>query len=285
MNSSLLSIQQVSQLTGVNPVTLRAWERRYGLLTPERTGKGHRRYRQQDVQRVKMILHWLDKGVAVSRVEALLDNNQRLADQEQEQAHWQELRAQAWQAIEHCQSSKLDVLLGRLLAEYGPAKVIRFFSMPLLSQLASSPLLEAQRFWFEALLQLKWAGRLLSLAPHREQFAWLVIPLGSVLQAQQVAMVVNRPLWCLAAAPSAQSLKVLLARRSGVGLLWVAERQWRLSEGRHYWPEQGGAPMVCWADGMPLQGVPEQITALHCGLEQLPQRLRSLERETLGEIN
>ena len=35
-------IRVVSQRTGVNSVTLRAWERRYGLLKPLRTPKGHR---------------------------------------------------------------------------------------------------------------------------------------------------------------------------------------------------------------------------------------------------
>ena len=38
----LLPIRTVSILTGVHSVTLRAWERRYGLITPQRTPKGHR---------------------------------------------------------------------------------------------------------------------------------------------------------------------------------------------------------------------------------------------------
>ena len=33
----LFPIREVSRLTGVNPVTLRAWERRYGLIQPTRT--------------------------------------------------------------------------------------------------------------------------------------------------------------------------------------------------------------------------------------------------------
>ena len=40
--AGLLPIRTVSLLTGVNPVTLRAWERRYNLVTPQRTPKGHR---------------------------------------------------------------------------------------------------------------------------------------------------------------------------------------------------------------------------------------------------
>jgi len=39
--SHTLTISQVAEQTGVNPVTLRAWQRRYGLLSPARTAKGH----------------------------------------------------------------------------------------------------------------------------------------------------------------------------------------------------------------------------------------------------
>ncbi|MEC8483393.1 MAG: MerR family transcriptional regulator, partial [Pseudomonadota bacterium] len=49
-------IRILSEQTGVNSVTLRAWERRYGLLKPFRTEKGHRLYQPQDVDRVKKIL-------------------------------------------------------------------------------------------------------------------------------------------------------------------------------------------------------------------------------------
>jgi DNA-binding transcriptional MerR regulator len=69
----LLPIRTVSALTGVNAVTLRAWERRYRLITPQRTPKGHRLYTQQDVGRIKRILELLKQGIAVSNVKPLLD--------------------------------------------------------------------------------------------------------------------------------------------------------------------------------------------------------------------
>ncbi|MBH3309707.1 MerR family DNA-binding transcriptional regulator, partial [Pseudomonas mosselii] len=38
----LLPMRDVVSLTGINPVTLRAWERRHGLISPQRTEGGHR---------------------------------------------------------------------------------------------------------------------------------------------------------------------------------------------------------------------------------------------------
>lgn len=60
-------------MTGVNPVTLRAWERRYGLIRPERTPKGHRLYTERDIDRIKQILVLLDRGIPISQARQVLD--------------------------------------------------------------------------------------------------------------------------------------------------------------------------------------------------------------------
>jgi DNA-binding transcriptional MerR regulator len=69
----LLPIRTVASLTGVNPVTLRAWERRYQLVMPHRTPKGHRLYSRENVELIKQILELLDQGIAISQVKPLLE--------------------------------------------------------------------------------------------------------------------------------------------------------------------------------------------------------------------
>ena len=61
----LFPIREVVRLTGVNPVTLRAWERRYGLIQPVRTEGGHRLYSQSDIEAIRSIVAWTERGVAV----------------------------------------------------------------------------------------------------------------------------------------------------------------------------------------------------------------------------
>ncbi|WP_413489541.1 MerR family transcriptional regulator [Shewanella baltica] len=68
----LLPIGEVSALTGVNAVTLRAWQRRFGLVIPARTPKGHRLYTSGNIQEIHEINAWLAKGVAISKVKPLL---------------------------------------------------------------------------------------------------------------------------------------------------------------------------------------------------------------------
>jgi DNA-binding transcriptional MerR regulator len=74
MAEAMLPIREVCRVTGVNPVTLRAWERRYGLITPHRTSKGHRLYTEDNIRQIQDILLWLSRGVTVSQVKPLLDS-------------------------------------------------------------------------------------------------------------------------------------------------------------------------------------------------------------------
>jgi DNA-binding transcriptional MerR regulator len=60
-----MPIGEVARRTGVTVVTLRAWERRYGLLRPIRTAGGHRRYSDEDVQRVLALLDLIAQGWTV----------------------------------------------------------------------------------------------------------------------------------------------------------------------------------------------------------------------------
>jgi DNA-binding transcriptional MerR regulator len=72
---SFLPIRTVANLTGINPVTLRAWERRYSLITPQRTPKGHRLYTEDDVELIKQVLELLDQGISISQVKPLLEQS------------------------------------------------------------------------------------------------------------------------------------------------------------------------------------------------------------------
>jgi DNA-binding transcriptional MerR regulator len=70
-------MRTVAKLTGVNPITLRAWERRYGLIKPIRTEKGHRLYRQQDIKDIQRITAMLELGVSIGQVPVMLEHAPR----------------------------------------------------------------------------------------------------------------------------------------------------------------------------------------------------------------
>jgi DNA-binding transcriptional MerR regulator len=71
------TIRSACALTGVNANTLRSWERRYGLVKPERTPKGYRLYSQADLERLRLIQRVLEQGVPISHVEQHLEALER----------------------------------------------------------------------------------------------------------------------------------------------------------------------------------------------------------------
>lgn len=60
------TIKVLSERTGVRPVTLRAWERRYDLLDPERLDNNYRLYSERDIQVIRWITSLLDEGLSIS---------------------------------------------------------------------------------------------------------------------------------------------------------------------------------------------------------------------------
>ncbi len=60
------SVKRISDLTGINPVTLRAWERRYGVLKPERNENRYRLYSDRDLAILRWLINKKNSGVSIS---------------------------------------------------------------------------------------------------------------------------------------------------------------------------------------------------------------------------
>lgn len=128
-----LPIRDVARSTGVNAVTLRAWERRYGLIVPQRTAKGHRLYSPQHVARIQAILGWLGRGVAVSQVKELLDSRQPL--QPPADGGWRQLRGELLGHIAQLAERRLDESFNAALALYPLRTLVERLLWPLLGEL------------------------------------------------------------------------------------------------------------------------------------------------------
>jgi DNA-binding transcriptional MerR regulator len=69
----MYSIKAVSQATGLTAETLRAWERRYGIVAPQRDASGRRVYTSEDVMRLGRLGEATRRGHPISRLAALDD--------------------------------------------------------------------------------------------------------------------------------------------------------------------------------------------------------------------
>lgn len=68
---ALLRIGELSRRSGVSPELLRAWERRYELLTPTRSEGGLRLYSETDLERVRAMQRNLASGLAAAEAARL----------------------------------------------------------------------------------------------------------------------------------------------------------------------------------------------------------------------
>ncbi|WAJ36407.1 MerR family transcriptional regulator [Pseudomonas sp. GOM7] len=137
----LFPIREVSRLTGVNPVTLRAWERRYGLIQPTRTDSGHRLYSQADIDAVRSILAWIERGVSVSKVGSILAksaSNRSVATPVHDEVSsddWNQWQAQVRQALQGFDEARLQRLYGQIFSCYPLPIVFQEIFMPLWQEL------------------------------------------------------------------------------------------------------------------------------------------------------
>lgn len=156
-----LPIREVTRLTGVHPVTLRAWERRYGLVVPQRTGKGHRLYSEEQVERIRRILVWLERGVAISQVRALLERPEETPAADVE-SPWERLHEQLLDAIAALAERRLDDLFNQAASLYPVATLCEKLLQPLLQH-----------------LERRWQGQFGARMERAFFFSWLRSKLGA----------------------------------------------------------------------------------------------------------
>jgi DNA-binding transcriptional MerR regulator len=79
-------IASVCAQTGIQPVTLRAWERRYNFLKPRRTGSNYRLYSERDVALLCWLKRQVDTGMPIGQLAGEVQERRR-------SGRWPELSA------------------------------------------------------------------------------------------------------------------------------------------------------------------------------------------------
>jgi methanogenic corrinoid protein MtbC1 len=107
--SPTLNIAALTRRTGVPPDTIRKWEQRYGVLRPQRTPGGQRRYTESDIARIEWLKARLEEGYRIGEAAALLGNTAVVA------ASTDELRSAFVDAAADADVSALDAVVEQAL--------------------------------------------------------------------------------------------------------------------------------------------------------------------------
>src|SRR5690606_22643963 len=71
-------ISVAAQLAGLHPQTLRTYER-MGLILPQRTGGGGRRYSHRDIEKLRSIAELTASGIGIEGVRRIVDLENKVA--------------------------------------------------------------------------------------------------------------------------------------------------------------------------------------------------------------
>jgi DNA-binding transcriptional MerR regulator/methylmalonyl-CoA mutase cobalamin-binding subunit len=148
-------IRVVALRTGLSPSVLRAWERRYGVVTPTRSEGGQRLYSDADIERLTLLNRATQAGRAISHV-AKLDSaelggliaedeaalrggvasgrNERAGTSRAPQLIDHAALAEALAAVEGMDGDRLEVILKRAILDEGAGGVTEQLLVPLLRQ-------------------------------------------------------------------------------------------------------------------------------------------------------
>jgi DNA-binding transcriptional MerR regulator/methylmalonyl-CoA mutase cobalamin-binding subunit len=126
--SAMLRIGELSRRLGVSADLLRAWERRYGVLTPARSSGGYRLYSEVDEHRVRVMQAHLARGLsAAEAAQAALRETPALGIPAPSTAGEALTRA-----LEGFDEPSAQDLLDRLLTDFTPEAVLRDVLLPYL---------------------------------------------------------------------------------------------------------------------------------------------------------
>jgi DNA-binding transcriptional MerR regulator len=158
--SARLRIGEVARRTGIATELLRAWERRYGLLTPGRSEGGYRLYSDDDVRRVRRMRELLATGLSAAEAARQAASEPPPPAEVAPAAASAELR----RALEQLDDADAHAAFDRLLADYSSGAVLGGVVLPLLHELGAGwergEISVAQEHFASNLLR----GRLLGLA-------------------------------------------------------------------------------------------------------------------------
>ncbi len=143
-------IRVVSLRTGLSPDVLRVWERRYGVVTPQRSEGGQRLYSDADIERLSLLNRATLAGRAIRQVAGL--GTEELAALVEEDAAArapapptaleraaqgvsQDYLATALAAVEALDSAQLQFVLGQAVLALGATGFVDHLLAPLLRQI------------------------------------------------------------------------------------------------------------------------------------------------------
>lgn len=212
--NSVYTVKQVAIMTGLPATTLRAWERRYGVVHPHRTESHYRMFSEAEVARLRAMVQLIEAGATARKAAEIVLNDVDELGLGEEQAHEPAPAvlppAMLAEAAANFDTARLGSVLERALPSEGFEQAHDEWLLPATAQLddwrAAGRLTQAQATCADRAIERR-VGTLLDAEP-------LAVPPGEPADATRPVVLVGQ-----AQAPTRQALGLSLTlalRRRGV---------------------------------------------------------------------
>lgn len=182
------NIKAVSKMLGIQPGTLRAWERRYKMIAPKRNEAGHRLYTENHIKVLRWLIAKVDQGLTISQAVSLLVENEEtigLNNDEHSIATYNqlcELKTNLLNSLLRFNEGKAQEILNQAFSLYSIEKVLVDVVKPISNELdillGEQKITTAHQHFVTAYLRLK-VGAILQTLP---------IPLDDFLQEKIITV-------------------------------------------------------------------------------------------------
>lgn len=122
------NIKAAALMLGIQPGTLRAWERRYHMIAPVRNEAGHRLYTEEHIKILKWLIKKVNQGFTISQAVSLMGHNQSQMDSEalnlKRENPLISLTDSLYEALIHFEHERINEIINKMFGIFTMEKVI-----------------------------------------------------------------------------------------------------------------------------------------------------------------
>lgn len=129
----------IVRMTGLTADTLRAWERRYGVVVPARTPGGTRRYTSEDLERLQLVKAVVDSGRRIGKVASMTNDALSQIVRDADPTGEAELPSDAiLAALKDLDQERVERLIAQQVAALGALRFATDVAGPLLTAIGNA---------------------------------------------------------------------------------------------------------------------------------------------------
>lgn len=157
------NIKAAALMLGIQPGTLRAWERRYQMIAPIRNRAGHRLYTEEHIKILKWLIKKVNQGFTISQAVSLLGHNQSQMDSEainlKQDNPLISLADSLYEALIHFEQERINEIINNMFSIFTMEKVVIDIFSQILKKIEDSfregKIIPAQKVFSSSLIKAR----------------------------------------------------------------------------------------------------------------------------------